>query len=57
MCVSLQARNSEVRSNAALLFIEAFPIHDPNFSAVEMESEIQKQFEELYVCVPGMAAV
>lgn len=44
----LKARNSEVRSNAALLFIEAFPIHDPNFSAVEMESEIQKQFEELY---------
>ncbi|XP_042783193.1 condensin-2 complex subunit G2 isoform X4 [Panthera leo] len=44
----LKARNSEVRSNAALLFIETFPIRDPNFNAIEMDSEIQKQFEELY---------
>uniref|UniRef100_A0A2K5RZM3 Non-SMC condensin II complex subunit G2 n=1 Tax=Cebus imitator TaxID=2715852 RepID=A0A2K5RZM3_CEBIM len=44
----LKARNSEVRSNAALLFVEAFPIRDPSFHAVEMDSEIQKQFEELY---------
>lgn len=44
----LKARNSEVRSNAALLFVEAFPIRDPNFHAIEMDSEIQKQFEELY---------
>ncbi|KAI5775111.1 NCAPG2 [Gulo gulo luscus] len=44
----LKARNSEVRANAALLFVEAFPVRDPNFSAVEMDSEIQKQFEELY---------
>ncbi|XP_036103386.1 condensin-2 complex subunit G2 isoform X2 [Molossus molossus] len=44
----LKARNSEVRSNAALLFVEAFPIRDPNFNAVDMDSEIQKQFEELY---------
>ncbi|XP_066241784.1 condensin-2 complex subunit G2 isoform X1 [Saccopteryx leptura] len=44
----LKARNSEVRSNAALLFIEAFPIRDPNFNAIEMDSEIQKQFDELY---------
>ncbi|XP_058153602.1 condensin-2 complex subunit G2 [Dasypus novemcinctus] len=44
----LKARNSEVRSNAALLFVEAFPVRDPNFNAVEMDSEIQKQFEELY---------
>eukprot|EP00069_Balaena_mysticetus_P004349 bmy_17388T0 len=47
----LKARNSEVRSNAALLFVEAFPIRDPNFNAIEMDSEIQKQFEELY-CLP-----
>ncbi|XP_064431717.1 condensin-2 complex subunit G2 isoform X3 [Mirounga angustirostris] len=47
----LKARNSEVRSNAALLFIEAFPVRDPNFNAIEMDSEIQKQFEELY-CLP-----
>ncbi|MBZ3883563.1 Condensin-2 complex subunit G2, partial [Sciurus carolinensis] len=44
----LKARNSEVRSNAALLFVEAFPVRDPNFHAIEMDSEIQKQFEELY---------
>ncbi|KAM5255154.1 condensin-2 complex subunit G2 [Ctenodactylus gundi] len=44
----LKARNSEVRSNAALLFVEAFPVRDPNFHAMEMDSEIQKQFEELY---------
>lgn len=44
----LKARNSEVRSNAALLFVEAFPIRDPNFTATEMDNEIQKQFEELY---------
>ncbi|XP_040840295.1 condensin-2 complex subunit G2 isoform X2 [Ochotona curzoniae] len=44
----LKARNSEVRSNAALLFVEAFPIRDPNFLAAEMDSEIQRQFEELY---------
>lgn len=44
----LKARNSEVRSNAALLFVEAFPVRDPNFHATEMDSEIQKQFEELY---------
>ncbi|XP_045444967.1 condensin-2 complex subunit G2 isoform X2 [Pipistrellus kuhlii] len=44
----LKARNSEVRSNAALLFVEAFSIRDPNFNAIEMDSEIQKQFEELY---------
>lgn len=44
----LKARNSEVRSNAALLFVEAFPIRDPSFHAIEMDSEIQKQFEELY---------
>ncbi|ELK19041.1 Condensin-2 complex subunit G2 [Pteropus alecto] len=43
-----EARNSEVRSNAALLFVEAFPVRDPNFNAIEMDSEIQKQFEELY---------
>ncbi|NXH19394.1 CNDG2 protein, partial [Bucco capensis] len=45
---ALKARNSEVRSNAAFLFIDAFPIRDPSFNAEEMDSEIQKQFEELF---------
>ncbi|KAG8506100.1 Condensin-2 complex subunit G2 [Galemys pyrenaicus] len=44
----LKARNSEVRTNAALLFVEAFPVRDPGLSAADMDSEIQRQFEELY---------
>ncbi|NWY53732.1 CNDG2 protein, partial [Chionis minor] len=43
-----QARNSEVRSNAAFLFVDAFPVRDPSFNTEEMDSEIQKQFEELF---------
>ncbi|NXC42689.1 CNDG2 protein, partial [Penelope pileata] len=45
---ALKARNSEVRSNAAFLFIDAFPIRDPRFNTEEMDIEIQKQFEELF---------
>ncbi|KAG8430869.1 hypothetical protein GDO86_019838 [Hymenochirus boettgeri] len=46
--ISAWARNSEVRSNSALLFIEAFPIRDPCLNLQDMDSEIQKQFEELF---------
>ncbi|NWV00977.1 CNDG2 protein, partial [Upupa epops] len=45
---SLKARNSEVRSNAAFLFVDAFPLRDPSFNNEEMDNEIQKQFEELF---------
>ncbi|NXG41011.1 CNDG2 protein, partial [Psilopogon haemacephalus] len=45
---ALKARNSEVRSNAAFLFVDAFPLRDPSFNKKEMEDEIQKQFEELF---------
>ncbi|NXD77018.1 CNDG2 protein, partial [Halcyon senegalensis] len=45
---ALKARNSEVRSNAAFLFVDAFPIRDPGFNTEEMDKEIQKQFEELF---------
>ncbi|XP_037985789.1 condensin-2 complex subunit G2 [Motacilla alba alba] len=45
---ALKARNSEVRANAAFLFVDAFPLRDPSFTAEEMDSEIQKQFEELF---------
>ncbi|KAF1649940.1 Condensin-2 complex subunit G2, partial [Eudyptes chrysocome] len=45
---ALKARNSEVRSNAAFLFVDAFPVRDPSFNTEEMDSEIQKQFEELF---------
>ncbi|XP_040288770.1 condensin-2 complex subunit G2 [Bufo bufo] len=44
----LKARNSDVRSNAALLFVEAFPLRDPNMNHEDMDNEIQKQFEELF---------
>uniref|UniRef100_A0A8D0FN81 Condensin-2 complex subunit G2 n=1 Tax=Strix occidentalis caurina TaxID=311401 RepID=A0A8D0FN81_STROC len=46
---ALKARNSEVRSNAAFLFVDAFPVRDPSFNTEEMDNEIQKQFEELFV--------
>ncbi|KFV58398.1 Condensin-2 complex subunit G2, partial [Gavia stellata] len=45
---ALKARNSEVRSNAAFLFVDAFPVRDPSFNTEEMDNEIQKQFEELF---------
>ncbi|NXN71049.1 CNDG2 protein, partial [Himantopus himantopus] len=45
---ALKARNSEVRSNAAFLFVDAFPVRDPSSNAEEMDNEIQKQFEELF---------
>ncbi|KAM9232576.1 condensin-2 complex subunit G2 [Leptosomus discolor] len=45
---ALKARNSEVRSNAAFLFVDAFPVRDPGFNTEEMNNEIQKQFEELF---------
>lgn len=44
-----QARNAEVRSNAALLFVDAFPILDPHFSKEDTDNEIQRQFDELFV--------
>ncbi|XP_037241174.1 condensin-2 complex subunit G2 isoform X1 [Falco rusticolus] len=45
---ALKARNSEVRSNAAFLFVDAFPVRNPSFNTEEMDNEIQKQFEELF---------
>ncbi|KYO46926.1 condensin-2 complex subunit G2 [Alligator mississippiensis] len=45
---ALKARNSEVRANAALLFVEAFPIRDPHFNNEEMDNDMQKHFEELF---------
>ncbi|NXU50118.1 CNDG2 protein, partial [Turnix velox] len=45
---ALKASNSEVRSNAAFLFVDAFPIRDPSFNNEEMDNEIQKQFDHLF---------
>ncbi|KAM5157680.1 condensin-2 complex subunit G2 [Mantella aurantiaca] len=44
----LKAANSEVRSNTALLFVEAFPLRDPNMNHVDMDIELQRQFEVLF---------
>ncbi|XP_018428250.1 PREDICTED: condensin-2 complex subunit G2 [Nanorana parkeri] len=44
----LKAPNSEVRSNAALLFVEVFPLRNPNMNHADMDSEIQKQLEQLF---------
>uniref|UniRef100_A0A670ZSZ7 Non-SMC condensin II complex subunit G2 n=1 Tax=Pseudonaja textilis TaxID=8673 RepID=A0A670ZSZ7_PSETE len=46
---ALKARNSEIRSNAALLFSDAFPILDPRFNTKDLQKEIQRQFDELFV--------
>ncbi|KAF7245950.1 Condensin-2 complex subunit G2 [Varanus komodoensis] len=45
---ALKARNSEIRSNAALLFVDAFPILNPSFNKEETDNEIQRQFDELF---------
>ncbi|XP_051872302.1 condensin-2 complex subunit G2 isoform X2 [Pristis pectinata] len=44
----LKARNSEVRANAAILFVEAFPIRDPALTNEDVDVAIQKQFEEIF---------
>lgn len=31
------------------MFVDVFPLRDPSFTSEEMDSEIQKQFEELFV--------
>ncbi|KAJ7322173.1 hypothetical protein JRQ81_018460 [Phrynocephalus forsythii] len=45
---ALKATNSEVRSNAALLFVDAFPILGPSFNREDTDNEIQRQFDELF---------
>ncbi|XP_069770832.1 condensin-2 complex subunit G2 isoform X2 [Narcine bancroftii] len=44
----LKARNSEVRANAAVLFVEAFPIRDPTLTNEDIDIAIQKQFDEIF---------
>lgn len=44
-----KASNSEVRANAAILFVEAFPIRDPALTSEDADIVIQKQFEEIFV--------
>lgn len=44
-----QVPNFEVRANAALLFTEAFPVHDPSHSSQAVEAAIQKQLDTAMV--------
>ncbi|XP_015666969.1 condensin-2 complex subunit G2 [Protobothrops mucrosquamatus] len=44
---ALKVRNSEIRSNAALLFGDVFPILDPNCNE-DREKGVQRQFDELF---------
>ncbi|XP_047468058.1 condensin-2 complex subunit G2 [Mugil cephalus] len=42
---ALSVPNFEVRANAALLFTEAFPVHDPDQSTENIDENIQKQLD------------
>ncbi|XP_053715886.1 condensin-2 complex subunit G2 [Synchiropus splendidus] len=42
---ALSAPNFEVRANAALLFTEAFPIHDPSETNEHVDKNIQRQLD------------
>ena len=44
-----QVSNGDIRANAATLFIDAFPILDPDANVVDVDSSMQKQFDELQV--------
>uniref|UniRef100_UPI00398EB370 condensin-2 complex subunit G2 isoform X2 n=1 Tax=Pristiophorus japonicus TaxID=55135 RepID=UPI00398EB370 len=44
----LKARNSEVRANAAILFVEAFPVRDPGLTNEDIDTAIQRQFEDIF---------
>ncbi|KAM8967575.1 condensin-2 complex subunit G2 [Pelodytes ibericus] len=45
---ALKATNSEVRSNAAMLFVEVFPLRDPKLRREDFDNELQRQLEELF---------
>ena len=50
MCMCyVQVSNSDVRANAATLFIDAFPILNPDTNVADVDSAMQKQFDELQV--------
>lgn len=49
-----QVPNFEVRANAALLFTEAFPVHDPDQSTENIDENIQKQLDTAMVSTFAM---
>ena len=46
---SLKVANVYVRANAATLFLDAFPLQDPDSSREEMDAVMQKQFDAMTV--------
>ena len=48
---SLKVANIYVRANAATLFLDAFPLQDPDWSREEIDDVMQKQFDAMTVRV------
>jgi hypothetical protein len=46
---SLKVANVYVRANAATLFLDAFPLQDPDSSREEIDAAMQKQFDAMTV--------
>lgn len=46
---SLKVANVYVRANAATLFLDAFPLQDPDWSREEIDAVMQKQFDAMTV--------
>ena len=45
--------NVYVRANAATLFLDAFPLQDPDWSREEIDTVMQKQFDVMMVSGRG----
>lgn len=46
---SLKAANADVRANATQIFFDAFPLVDSSQSKQECETNLQKQFDLIFV--------
>ena len=47
----VQVANPHVRANAAVLMLDAFPLHDPDSTREECDTTLQKQFDLMTVRV------
>ena len=45
----VQVANPHVRANAAVLMLDAFPLHDPDSTREECDTTLQKQFDLMTV--------
>ena len=46
---SLKVANPDVRANACTLFLDAFPLQDPDSNREETDKMLQKQFDAMTV--------